>query len=330
MAFSISTGKVSKPYKVIIYGPEGIGKSTFAAHFPAPLFSDTEGSTIRMDVPRIDPAPKSWEELLAQAEWVQHQPEVCETYVIDTADWAERLCQQSVVKKANKTSVEDWGYGKGYTYVAEEFGKLIDILTDIVNRGDNVVITAHAAMRKFEQPDEMGSYDRWELKMHKLISTRLKEWADMVLFVNYKTIVVTTDSGKGKAQGGKRVMYAVHNPCWDAKNRDGLPDEMPFEFAQIAHLFKTSPADQRDTTDQPIITPDASDWDGIPDKLKELMMRDGIQPDELMYLVSHQKGYFPPSTPIKDYPKDFVDGWCIAMWDQVKAAIAENKNNLPF
>ena len=52
-------------------------------------------------------------------------------------------------------------------------------------------------MRKFEQPDELGAYDRWELKLGKKTSSQIsplvKEWADMVLFANYKTYAVAVD-----------------------------------------------------------------------------------------------------------------------------------------
>ena len=115
--------------------------------------------------------------------------------------------------------------------------------------GVHVVLTAHAQMRKFEQPDEMGAYDRYEMKLGKKtgsqISPLVKEWADMVLFANYKTLTVQTDDKgqKFKAQGGKRVMYTSHHPCWDAKNRFGLADELPFEYAQIAHCIGGSATD---------------------------------------------------------------------------------------
>ena len=107
----------------------------------------------------------------------------------------------------------------------------------------NIVITAHAAIRKFEQPDEMGAYDRWELKLINApkctVCAMLKEWADMVIFANYKTFAVAVDKEgkKHKAQGGERTMYTSHTPCWDAKNRFDLPPELPFDFGQIAHLF---------------------------------------------------------------------------------------------
>ena len=116
-------------------------------------------------------------------------------------------------------------------------------LEDIIDIGINVVLTAHAQMRKFEQPDEMGAYDRWELKLGKKTSSQtaplVKEWADMLLFANYKVFSVAVDDKgkKHKAQGGKRVMYASHHPCWDAKNRFGLPEEMDFDYSLIAHCI---------------------------------------------------------------------------------------------
>ncbi|MHB8061287.1 MAG: ATP-binding protein, partial [Ruminiclostridium sp.] len=141
--------------------------------------------------------------------------------------------------KSQKASIEDYGYGKGYVYLAEEFGKLLNRLEEIIELGVNVVFTAHAQMRKFEQPDEMGAYDRWEMKLQKKTAPLLKEWADAVLFVNYQTYVVNVDGqgttkGKNKAQGGKRVMYTSHHPCWDAKNRFGLSPEVDFDYSVIA------------------------------------------------------------------------------------------------
>lgn len=50
----ITRGKRQEAQKIVLYGPEGIGKSTFAAQFPEPLFIDTEGSTANMDVMRFD------------------------------------------------------------------------------------------------------------------------------------------------------------------------------------------------------------------------------------------------------------------------------------
>lgn len=244
----IIRGKIPCAKKVCVYGPEGIGKSTFASRFPDPVFIDTEGSTKDMDVART-PAPSSWEMLLDQVRYFINHPEMLKTLVIDTADWAEQMCSAMVCAKYHKAGIEEFGYGKGYTYLQEEFGKLLNLLTELVElKGINVVLNAHAKMRKFEQPDELGAYDRWEMKLTKQVAPMVKEWADMVLFANYRTMVINVDGqgaqkGKNKAQGGKRVMYATHHPCWDAKNRYGLPDEMDFDFSAIGHVFTAaSPA----------------------------------------------------------------------------------------
>lgn len=241
----IIRGKQPCAKKVLIYGPEGIGKSTFASRFPEPLFIDTEGSTKEMDVART-PTPSSWTMLLEQITYVKVHPDICRTLVVDTLDWAEQKCVEHICDRHNKSGIEDFGYGNGYVYVKEEFGRLLNRLEEIVNAGIHVVVTAHAQMRKFEQPDEMGSYDRWELKLGKKTTSQtsplVKEWADMVLFANYKIFSVAVDDKgkKHKAQGGSRVMYTAHHPCWDAKNRYGLPDEMPFEYAGIAHIIETA------------------------------------------------------------------------------------------
>ena len=239
---NISTGIQNKPIKAVVYGPEGIGKSTFASKFPNPLFIDTEGSTSRLNVARTD-APSSLAMLSSMLTELAQNNHGYKTLVLDTADWAERLCIKAVCDKNGKAGIEDFGYGKGFTYVYEEMGRILNQLTTIWEHGMNIVITAHAAIRKFEQPDEMGAYDRWELKLINApkcnVCAMVKEWADMVIFANYKTFAVAMDKDgkKHKAQGGERKMYTTHSPCWDAKNRFDLPPELPFDFGQIAHIF---------------------------------------------------------------------------------------------
>ena len=186
--------KANKPVKCVVYGPEGIGKSTFAASFPDPLFIDTEGSTDLMDVKRFDRAG-NWPTLLLQMQAVRQNPNSCQTLVLDTADWAERMCEDLICRQAGQTSIEGFGYGKGYTMVKEEFAKMLDLLTDINGLGINIVITAHAIIRKFEKPEEMGAFDRYELKAGNKagnqIAAILKGWADMVLFANYMETAIS-------------------------------------------------------------------------------------------------------------------------------------------
>ena len=242
----ITRGKIPGPVKVLIYGPEGIGKSTLASKFPDPVFIDTEGSTNHMDVARL-PAPSSWTMLKEEIQYIKQNPDACKTLIIDTADWAEKMCIEHICAIKKVDGIESIGYGKGYVYVKEEFGSLLNLLNDVLEKGINVVVTAHAQMRKFEQPDELGAYDRWELKMEKKTAPLVKEWADMILFCNYKTMVINVDNqgvqkGKNKVQGGRRVMYTAHHACWDAKNRFGLPDELDMSYEAIQHVIENRTA----------------------------------------------------------------------------------------
>lgn len=236
--YQVTSGVIPAPVKVVLYGPEGIGKSTFASQFPDPVFIDAEGGTKRLDVRRL-PRPTSWAMLLDEVKEVRQGGVPCTTLVLDTADWAEALCIRSICTKAKVDGLEGFGYGKGYVYAKEEFGRLLDQLEEVVATGRNVVVLAHATIAKFEQPDAVGNYDRWQMKTTKQVAPLLREWCDMLLFANYKTVVEKAGSGpnaKNKASGGRRVMYTTHHPCWDAKNRFGLADELPLDYQAIASV----------------------------------------------------------------------------------------------
>ncbi|WP_346216461.1 ATP-binding protein [Caldifermentibacillus hisashii] len=358
---NITRGKVAKAQKVVIYGPEGIGKSTLASQFPEPVFIDTEGSTANMDLARLD-KPSSWSFLLQQIDWVkQNRP--CKTLVIDTIDWAERMCIEHICQTNQKRSIEDFGYGAGYIKLEEELGRFLNVLQDVVDMGINVVLTAHAQIRKFEQPDEMGAYDRYELKLGKKTSARtsalVKEWADMVLFANYKIYSVATDKDgkKHKAQGGARVIYTQHHPAWDAKNRHNLPEEIPMDYSHIAHIFNeitqienvpvqkpeqqiqqpeqqsiTEPLvqtsqPQPDLTTEPAKTVELNPM--IPKSLRDLMIQNNVSEEEIQIVVS-KRGYYPMGTPITNYDPGFVEGVLVGAWPQVYNMILEFRKDLPF
>lgn len=347
----IVSGIMPKPVKMVLYGPEGIGKSTFASQAPRPLFADTEGSTMRLDVNRMMPIPNSLAMLTDYIRYVIQNPTVCKTLVVDTADWAQKLMIDAVCAQNQKAGIEDFGYGKGYSYVFEEFGRFLNLLDQVWERGINIIVTAHAAMRKFEQPDEMGAYDRWELKLINAqkcnVAAMLKEWADVVLFATYETIVIKTEDKKSKAQGGRRVMYTTHHPCWDAKNRFGLPEKLPFDFQNVAQCFiydepadSTPPQFSQAPSQAPVQgTPENPTQGGngfvsamnslnshseqesqldpaIPQNLRQLMEQNNVTEADICQVVA-QRGYFPANTPIKNYPIDFINGVLVGAWDQM-------------
>lgn len=328
---NITNGKQKQPIKAVVYGPEGIGKSTFASHWPKPLYIDTEGSTARMDVNRA-PKPTSWGQLIAMVKELTADCHGMQTLVVDTADWADKLCAQHVCDSNGKTSIEAIGYGKGWVMVSEEWKKFLDAVNMLMERqGMHVLFLGHAQMRKFEQPDEAGSYDRWELKMEKKSSSLLKEWADLVLFSNYKTLVVEVE-GKKKAQGGKRVMHTQHHPCWDAKNRFALAEELDFSFSEITKIVAACTTEHKaepkaEPVKQVLTTVDPDALPGLaepakpvedPEKarllaqLKDLMKTSGVTTEELGIEMARKgvcpAGMRPPAWNI-DTLKKVVTHW---------------------
>ena len=237
---AIRRGKIVRPQKAVIYGPEGVGKSTLAGHLPEPVFLDTEGGTHHLDVVRLDSA-STWDEITAAVTQLAKADHPFRTLVIDTADWLEKRLIEHLCRKSNKESVEDFGYGKGWVILAEEFARFLSSLDALLARGMHVVFLAHATVRKFEAPDQAGSYDRFELKLSKQVAPLLKEWADVVLFGNYVTKVAEKDNGKMRGVGGKeRVLFANHAAAYDAKNRHGLPDKLPFAVDALSPVFGTA------------------------------------------------------------------------------------------
>ena len=351
--YKITGGVMPAPLRVVLYGVEGIGKSSFAARFPQPVFIDTEGGTGRLDVRRL-PAPNSWQMLLDEAAAAADGQVPCRTLVLDTADWAEKLCMAGVCARFKVKGIEDIGYGKGYTYVKEDFARLLDTLEKVIASGRHVVVVAHAAVAKFEQPDAVGSYDRWVMKTSKQVAPLLREWCDMLLFANYKTVVEKSGSGpsaKNKASGARRVLYTTHNACWDAKNRFGLPDEVPFDYESIRAIVDGStlpagaarpapapkPAPKAAPKPAPALTAQmdaarqsiaaALDALGWPPALRDLAAADGID-DEMLRHGVFQRGCLPEDMPVKDYPADFIDN-LVDKWPQWAAFIKENAD-IPF
>jgi hypothetical protein len=240
----IITGKQKKKVRAVIYGPEGIGKSTMASQFPKPLFIDVEGGTHHLDVARIN-APKSWAGLMQLLDVFANgqAPAGYQTLVIDTADWSEKMLKEAICQEEGVTALGDVAYGTLYQKLGAKWGKMLDALALIAERM-HVVLLAHSQLSHCEIPEESGSFDRYELKLNNSFkvntASMTKEWASMVLFLNYEVIVVETD-GKAKAQGGRRVCFTTHHACWDAKNRYDLPEKirlsedgkLPAELAKV-------------------------------------------------------------------------------------------------
>ena len=236
MGMKIVRGKQAAPAKVVLYGGEGIGKTTLASQFPDPLILDTEDGTNQLDVARV--VVGDWQTMKTAVAALAVDRQGFSTLVVDSIDWAERLLVEWVCKDNGKDSVEAFGFGKGWVMVAEQMGKFLDSLDNLVRAGMNVVLVGHSTVKRVSPPEMTEGYDRHELKLSKQVSPLVKEWADAVIFLNYRTRVVEGNDGRAKAVGGKeRFMFAERCAAFDAKNRYGLPAEMPMNIAALAPMF---------------------------------------------------------------------------------------------
>ena len=315
---NITQGRVKSAIKTVIAGSEGIGKSTLAAKFPDPLFIDTEGVTKSLDIKRVV-CKDSWDELIQIVKEVQADISVCKTLVLDTADWAEILCKDYICTKYRQANIDAIPFGKGYSYLQDEFAILLKELDKLIELGINVTIIAHAKPRKYELPEEQGQFDRWEMKLTKQVAPLVKEWCDMLLFCNYKTFVVSTDNDSKKAQGGKRVIYTSHHPCWDAKNRFNLPDELDLDFTGISHLFKTEPAEKKAVKKESTANPTL-------EKLQVLMTKDGVTADEVVGMIV-ARGDIEEGQALEDVHPEYLAKNIIPNWTKIVAYIKKSKNN---
>jgi hypothetical protein len=232
----ITRGRRQAAVRGTIYGIEGIGKTTLATQFPAPLVLDTEDGTNHIDVARA--SIHDWKSLTLALTELAVNAQGFKTIVIDSADWAEKLLIEWLLKTSGKKSIEDFGFGKGYTMVAEHWTRFLASCDVLIGQGVNVVFVAHSTVKRTSPPDQTDGFDRYELKLTKQSAPLLREWCDLLLFCNYRTKLVEGSDGRLKAQGGKeRIMHAEHSAAWDAKNRFGLPAEMPMDIAQLKSIF---------------------------------------------------------------------------------------------
>lgn len=237
---SISSGKTPRPRRTVLHGVHGIGKSTWAASWPKPVFVPTEDGIADIDVSSFPLCLdlSTAHQAIIELGGGDHE---FKTVVLDSADWLERLIWKHVCQKEGKKAITDFGYGTGYGKSAAIFGDLLTALNSCRNIGMHVVILAHSEVKRFENP-EGDSYDRYVPKLHRDTSAMLQEWADEVLFANYRVNVRKTDEGFNKERGvgvgsGERVMYASERPSHMAKNRLGLPGELPMDFEKYSEFL---------------------------------------------------------------------------------------------
>lgn len=248
---SVVTVATRKPMRLLVYGIDGIGKSTLAAQSESPVFIGIEEGTTTLRTATGDPVPRfpephTWSETFEALQTLETGEHNYKTVVLDTLDWLEPLCWAHVVKHAGRLkdgsvprAIEDIPFGSGYIAAVDEWRLLCSRLDMLrAARGMQVVLLAHALIRTFKNP-EGDDYDRYEVKLqssNKISAAGLmREWCDAVLFATHEQYTTKTDKTT-RAKGistGARVLHAERTAAFDAKNRYNLPRMLPLDWAAL-------------------------------------------------------------------------------------------------
>ena len=229
---SVTRGKLVKPPRILLYGTDGIGKSTFDSQAPAPIFVCAEDGTASLDVARF-PEPETWAEVLSAVDALSGPAHHFKTLVFDTLDWIEPLIHTHLCTSNGWKDIEAPGYGKGYIAALDQWRLLLSRLDALrENRGMAIVLLAHALVRSFKNP--IGDdFDRYELKLNAKAGALVREWADAVIFANYETLTDKRDKRVRGVSTGARFIHTEYRATWDAKNRYGLPEQLPLSWADL-------------------------------------------------------------------------------------------------
>ena len=234
MAFDLKSIKKNTSFaapRVLVYGIEGIGKSTFAAGAPAPVFIQTEDGLGSLAVDHFPVAAKT-SDVLDAISTLFDDDHNFGSVVIDSLDWLETLIWRDIEFKYD---AKDLAYGKGAMIAADKWREILDGLTALRNdRGMAIILIAHCEIKRFDSP-ETEPYDRYQPKLQARSSALVREWCDAVLFANYKTLIKKDDVGFNKTisrgiSTGERLLFTSERPAYMAKNRYGLPESIPLSW----------------------------------------------------------------------------------------------------
>lgn len=221
------------PSRIVVYGTEGVGKTSWAAHAPSPIFLMAKGETGLEtlidnnqlgDVPHF-PETSSFEEACDQIDWLANSKHEYKTLVLDTLNGLEQLVYDHVCKRDYGGVWEKFcDYGKGYGPSAKEWRIMLSKLDRVREAGAMVLGLAHAKVSRFVNP-EGGDFDRYQADLRDSMWGLTSKWADAILFMNF-FVEVNPEERKGRG-GQQRVIHPVHHAAYDAKNRFGLEEMIP-------------------------------------------------------------------------------------------------------
>lgn len=237
---NITKGGSDRAPIMVIHGTPGIGKSTFAACAPDPIFLRTEDGLGDLQVATF-PELESYEQIL-EALGALFETDDFKTVVIDSLSALEPLIWDKVARDHGKNNLEDIGFGKGYIYAMDYWREIMAALKELAKRGIMPVLIAHTDIARFDSPDT-DPYDRYQIKLHKRAFQYLYEQSDIIAFASYPVHVKKKDSDAPKGRGvqkGGRELTLVEKPAVIAKNRYSMPETVALDWEEFAQHLPTN------------------------------------------------------------------------------------------
>lgn len=231
--------KAKKPMglRVVIYGQEGIGKTSLAQQIPNSVWYDLEDTVYDFGPGCQAAETKGLTEasFMGDMQSLIRDHQGFKTVIIDTADALEEMIANDICKNKNIESLASLDWGAGYNLIEEAFRRILDRATELMKSGMNVVFVAHSELVNQKLPGQRGSFDRDQLKLTKKVNPLFKQWADLMIFVYYKEQVSQDPKTKQFiAQGGLRFTSCDHTVTHDGKCRKyvkGFPNEVSLDRA---------------------------------------------------------------------------------------------------
>lgn len=230
---------IAKPPRIALYGPPGIGKTTFASGAPNPIFILTEDGLGDLEVSHF-PVCTTFEEVLECLATLGREEHDFKTVVIDSLDALELMVWAATCKRLGVPSIETPGYGKGYIEAQNEWRILLSYITALRDEKNLIsILIAHSAYVHVEDP-EHPAYDTSALKLNKRAAAMTTEYCDVVGYASLKMFTKLDDTGKKDEKRARaiatqdRVIRLSVSPSYTAKNRYHMPEVLPLSWEEFA------------------------------------------------------------------------------------------------